>query len=194
MGLAGHTVVFGGSFNPPHVAHQMACLYLLEALEADAIWLVPAYVHPFGKALTPFEHRVAMCERLVEPFGEAARVDRVEEQLEHQGRTFETLRALRDRDPARQFALAVGADILEEAHRWYRWSDIERMVKIVVLARAGYEREATTPMALPEVSSTLVRERLLRAESVDGLLPTSVIRYVREHGLYSAKPKIVIAR
>lgn len=187
-GLAGHTVVFGGSFNPPHVAHQMACLYLLEALQAQAVWLVPAFVHPFGKDLASFEHRAAMCERLVEPFGGRVLVERVEQQLEHQGRTFETLRFLRDRDPDRRFALAVGADILEEAHRWHRWPDIERMVKIVVLGRTGYEAGATTPMALPEVSSTQIRERLVRGGSVDGLLPTSVIRYVREHELYSAKP------
>src|SRR5262249_5997352 len=35
--------IFGGSFNPPHVAHQMACLYVLETQPVDHLLCVPAY-------------------------------------------------------------------------------------------------------------------------------------------------------
>ena len=67
MMLHGHTAIYGGSFDPPHMGHQLACLYVLEALAAEAVWLMPCFVHPFGKALSSFEHRFAMCEKLARP-------------------------------------------------------------------------------------------------------------------------------
>ena len=52
--------LFGGSFNPPHVAHQMVALYVLETQPVDELWFVPTYAHPFGKALVDYDHRIAM--------------------------------------------------------------------------------------------------------------------------------------
>ncbi len=46
--------LFGGSFNPPHVAHQMVALYVLETQPVDELWFVPTYAHPFGKALVDY--------------------------------------------------------------------------------------------------------------------------------------------
>ena len=43
--------LLGGSFNPPHVAHQLAAIYVLETQGVDAIWFVPAFLHPFDKPL-----------------------------------------------------------------------------------------------------------------------------------------------
>ena len=43
--------LFGGSFNPPHVAHQLVALYILETQDVDELWFVPTYAHPFGKQL-----------------------------------------------------------------------------------------------------------------------------------------------
>src|SRR3989304_1115288 len=63
MTRAGREVaLLGGSFNPPHVAHMMAAYWTLATQEVSEVWLLPAYRHPFGKALAPFEDRVKMCE------------------------------------------------------------------------------------------------------------------------------------
>jgi nicotinate-nucleotide adenylyltransferase len=53
--------VFGGSFNPPHIAHLLACTVVLATDEVDRLVVVPTYRHPFAKALAPYEDRVAMC-------------------------------------------------------------------------------------------------------------------------------------
>ena len=44
--------IFGGSFDPPHVGHQMACLYVLATAPVEEVWFVPVYRHAFGK---PFQ-------------------------------------------------------------------------------------------------------------------------------------------
>ncbi|HEX9294516.1 MAG TPA: nicotinate (nicotinamide) nucleotide adenylyltransferase, partial [Polyangiaceae bacterium] len=54
--------LFGGSFNPPHVAHVLAVAYVLATQDADRVIVIPCYRHPFRKDLAPFEHRFAMCE------------------------------------------------------------------------------------------------------------------------------------
>jgi nicotinate-nucleotide adenylyltransferase len=181
--LAGHTVVYGGSFNPPHMAHQMACLYLLEALAAERVWLMPAFSHPFGKQLAPYDKRLEMCRLLAAPFGGRVEVSRLEEEA-RTGRTHDVLTLARSRWPSLKLALAIGGDIVRETSAWHRWSDIEAMVPVVVLARAGFTAPGASALALPQVSSTEVRERLARGAPVEGLVPASVAAYVARQGLF----------
>ncbi len=54
--------VFGGSFDPPHVAHVLAASYALAVGNFERLLAVPVYAHAFDKKLASFEHRVAMCE------------------------------------------------------------------------------------------------------------------------------------
>ncbi len=185
MLLAGTTVVYGGSFNPPHVGHQMTCLYLLEALGAEAVWLMPVYRHPFNKDLAPFAARVTMCQCLSAPFGERVQVSQVESEPGMTGRTFDTLTTLVAQFPERRFALAVGADILQEAPSWYRWADLERLVPVVVLARPGYPNARGSAVAMPQVSSTEIRRRLAAGESIEGTVPLAVAQFIRSTTLYA---------
>jgi nicotinate-nucleotide adenylyltransferase len=60
--------VYGGSFNPPHVAHQLALTYVLATAQVDEVWMVPTFKHPFDKALAPFSDRAKMCELAASPF------------------------------------------------------------------------------------------------------------------------------
>jgi len=184
MLLRGHVALYGGSFNPPHVGHQMACLYLLEGLSADAVWIIPARSHPFGKTLADFGQRVQMCRLLAEPFAGRVEVSTVEDDADLSGKTFDTLCELRRSHPERRFALAVGSDILAETAQWYRWQDIGKRARVVVIGRTGHLAPGTTPVALPQVSSTQIRARLAAGESIDGLVPTIVADYIAREGLY----------
>ena len=54
--------IYGGSFDPPHVAHTLVCAYVLSAHAVDRVIVVPAAQHAFNKPLSPFPHRLRMCE------------------------------------------------------------------------------------------------------------------------------------
>src|SRR5262245_38986622 len=110
MTEAGRTVaLFGGSFNPPHVAHQILALYVLETAPVDELWMFPAYRHPFAKALVDFEHRFAMCEQMARPLGPRVSVSRIEQELAAEvSRTYDTVVALASRTPDARFRLVVG--------------------------------------------------------------------------------------
>lgn len=183
MSLSGFTVIYGGSFDPPHLSHQMTCLYLLEGLEADAVWIVPSHTHPFGKQLSAFDIRLRMCRWLAEPFGERAQVLTVERDLGGAGRTYDTLVHLKAQYPARQFALAIGADIVADTPKWHRWDDITRLARVVVVGRAGYAHPGTQ-LELPALASRLLRERARAGDSLVGLVPARVAHFIAQENLY----------
>jgi nicotinate-nucleotide adenylyltransferase len=176
--------LLGGSFNPPHVAHVMAAYWALATQRVSEVWLLPAYKHPFGKELAAFEHRVRMCELAVAQL-RGAHVCTAEGELATDplvGRTARTLEHLQAKHPARRFALLVGTDVLAESHKWYRWERVTELARIIVVGRQGVPG-ATEPR-LPDVSSTEIRERLQRGESVAAWVPRRVLEYAEEHQLY----------
>jgi nicotinate-nucleotide adenylyltransferase len=174
--------LYGGSFNPPHVAHQLAALYVLETEPVDELWFVPCFKHPFEKALAPFEDRLEMCRRAARGLGLRARVSDCEGRLGGESRTLRTVKALQAENPGVELALIIGADLVRELPSWYGAEELQRLVRFIVVGRAGFEGGAGPPM--PAISSSEVRERLRRGDSVDALLPRSVLDYVRERKLY----------
>ena len=43
--------MYGGSFNPPHIAHAMVASWLVWSGEVDQVWIVPVYQHAFEKIM-----------------------------------------------------------------------------------------------------------------------------------------------
>jgi nicotinate-nucleotide adenylyltransferase len=182
-----HVALLGGSFNPPHVAHLMVAWWALSTQPVDEVWLLPAFAHPFGKDLAPFEDRVRMCELAARAL-RGVFVCPAEKELDGDplvGKTARTLEHLRQKHPTHRFSLVVGADVLPDTTKWYRWDRVKELAGLIVVGREGYAPVAGAP-ALPAISSSLVRERLARGEDVSGLVPRKVLEYVRERGLYGA--------
>jgi nicotinate-nucleotide adenylyltransferase len=177
--------LFGGSFNPPHVAHQMACLWVLETQPVDEVLIVPTWRHAFDKALASFDDRLEMCRLAMAPLGPRVAVSSIERDLGGEAsRTFLTLEALAARRPDARFRVVIGSDILPEKEKWYRWSDIERIAPPLVVGRQGYPSAGAARVDIPGVSSTEIRARIERGDSIEGLVPRSVARYIEERGLY----------
>jgi len=185
--------LFGGSFNPPHVAHQMAALYVLETQPVDELWIAPTYVHPFEhKQLSTFEHRVAMCKLMAEPIGARAMVTKIGEEMAQRpgfrsSRTHDLVSFLVDN--GLEVRLVVGSDIMGDTDKWYRWSDLVKKAPLIVLGREGYDvppGSTVTGFTLPAISSSTVR-RLFSAghhAQVANLVPRTVYNYILQHGLY----------
>ncbi|HTJ46477.1 MAG TPA: nicotinate-nucleotide adenylyltransferase [Kofleriaceae bacterium] len=181
--------LFGGSFNPPHVAHQLVALLVLETQAVDELWFLPTWKHPFAKALASFDDRVAMTALAAAALGERAGVSRIEEELAHRpdfvaSRTLDTVVALEAAHPGARFRLVIGADILGETDKWYRWDELAQRAPPIVVGRPGY---ATPPGAIPAivgVSSTEIRTALAHGDEPIGLLPRAVLRYIADRGLY----------
>jgi nicotinate-nucleotide adenylyltransferase len=177
--------VFGGSFDPPHVAHTLLASYALSVYQLERVLIVPTHSHAFGKRLASFEDRLRMCELAFSPL-QRIEICSVERELPTPSLTANTLRALAQRYPGVQLRLLIGSDILQEVHAWHDFASIERSAPPIVVQRSGAQAHGTDAdqPALPAVSSSEIRRRLSERESTHGWLAASVAEYIHGHGLY----------
>ena len=183
--------IYGGSFNPPHLAHAMVATTVRLAGACDEVWLLPVFRHAFEatqrKRLAPFERRVQWCRDLAAALGDWIQVSTIEATLPAPSYTVDTLQSLAAAHPELRFRLVVGADVLHETAAWRRWDTIVAQFSPIVVGRAGVDVELPAPaLQLPAVSSSAVRARLLAGEAVDHLIPAVVRDDLRVHGLPEA--------
>ncbi len=182
--------LFGGSFDPPHLAHQLACLLLLEGEGFERVWMLPTYRHAFGKQLGPFEDRVEMCALAARPFGGRVVVCEVERALfaERPNRTFDTLEHLQAHAPDDAFTIVVGSDLLPELPQWWNFEALRARAPFLVLRRPGHPREAPgfrfAHLELPDLSSSAIRRRAAQGLPLEGLVASAVADHIRARGLY----------
>ena len=187
--------LFGGSFNPPHLGHELAALYVLETADVDELWFVPTFKHAFEKELLPFDDRYRMCQLAAAALGARARVSDIEADLGGDSRTLRTVRALEARHPGHRFHVVVGADLIGEVDTWYGAAELQRDVPFIVVGRSGAPRVAASAQArlqspvvdMPAVSSTEVRRALGAGRPVTGLVSRAVLDYIYARGLLGAR-------
>ncbi len=179
-----HVALFGGSFNPPHVAHQMAAFYVLQTQQVDQLWLVPCFKHPFDKSMETFENRKGMCDLAAAPLGPRVKVSDIERRLGGDSLTLRTVKALQAENPGDRFSWIVGADLVPEIDSWFGAEELRRLVSFLVVGRAGHSDAAQHSVELPRVSSSDVRARLAAGLPVNDRVPITVTQYIRNHGLY----------
>jgi nicotinate-nucleotide adenylyltransferase len=179
--------VYGGSFNPPHRAHAQVASWLVSADVVDQVWLVPVFHHAFegvhGKLLAPYAQRVAWCAAMAGALGGQVVVSDVESKLSAPSYTIDTLQYLSMAHPEHHFRLVVGADILTQTSGWKSWDRIVEDHLPIVVGREGYspsDRVLEGVPTFPAVSSTEVRSRLSKGESVDDLVTPEVAGLLME--------------
>jgi nicotinate-nucleotide adenylyltransferase len=182
--------VYGGSFDPPHVAHLFTASYVLSTGRFDRVLVVPVFEHAFEKHLAPFEHRVAMCRACFAGLG-GVEISDLEASLPRPSYTERTLERIAREHSDWRLRFVMGSDALADTSKWHDYARVVELAPPFVLARRGYERPELGPPVLPEVSSTRVRELFARAASevearreLGALVPAAVIAYAEQHGLY----------
>ncbi|MGH7606025.1 MAG: nicotinate (nicotinamide) nucleotide adenylyltransferase [Gemmatimonadales bacterium] len=203
--------LFGGSFDPVHLAHLVIAEAASEALGGATVWFLPAREQPFKRAAhgaTP-EQRAAMLE-LAAAGNPRLRVERIELTLPVPSYTVRTLRALRARERAagageggrekglggtggNRFTLLLGADAARDLAAWWEVEALPGLADVVVFARPGAEiprhplLRRVIPVPLIELSATDVRARVGRGQSIRYLVPDAVREYIAAQGLYRGK-------
>lgn len=178
--------LYGGSFDPPHTAHVLAATWVLCRAPVDALWLIPAYAHAFGKAMAPFDERAAMLRLAMAHLGPSVRVDPIEATLAQPSYTVQTVDALRQREPGTRFTWLMGTDAYAERERWHDFARLDSMVDLLLVGRDGQPdpEGAEVPVHLPAIASSDIRRRLRDGLPVAHLLPAPVYEHIAARGLY----------
>ena len=171
--------LFGGTFDPPHAAHRAASLLALRRLDLDRVWWL---VTP-GNPLKESQGHASLKERLAaaQAFARHPRIDVTGIEAAIGTRyTHDTLRYLIACCPGLRFVWIMGADNLENFHRWEKWREIAAMIPLAVIDRLGPSlRAAAGPAAV-----ALARYRLpdSQARALPGRRPPA---WIYLHGLKS---------
>ena len=187
MPLTNHVVIYGGSFNPPHVGHQIACMWLLHSLNAYTVIVVPTYEHAFGKQLLDFKHRFEMCKEMCSSLP-GTWVSDAECNLPHPNITVNTVKHFKQ--TFNKVAVAIGSDLVHGLDEWKGWDEVMDLAKVVVVGRtgAGYADHDYNiyqyPVELSAISSSQIRGQVRRGKDITGLVPVGVKRYIQRYKLY----------
>ncbi|WP_332815781.1 nicotinate-nucleotide adenylyltransferase [Ramlibacter sp.] len=191
--------VFGGAFDPPHLAHVALARAAIDQLRLDELRVFPTgQAWHKSRALSAGEHRLAMAR---EAFGGLPQAVVDDRELRRAGPTYtvDTLRQLRAEHPQAELLLVIGADQAEALHSWRNSDDIIRLATLAVAARARPDPDAppfdasTLPggrhvaVELPAmpVSATQIRARVQAGQDIAQLVPAGVASYIARHHLYS---------
>lgn len=185
--------LFGGRFDPPHIGHLLAAQGAVEALGLDELWFVPAKTPPHKPAVASAEARTQML-LLATLSNPSFKVSRLELHRDGPSYTFDTVTHVKELHPEATLFFITGSDAYADVASWYRARDLVRAVDMVVVARPGYtlndlepafrQRVQILETRLCDVSSTEIRRRLKRRESVRYLLPEPVETYLDRTSLY----------
>lgn len=181
--------VYGGSFDPPHVAHVLGAHYVLSVGLVERVIVVPVFHHALEKRLSPFPLRLQMC-RSAFSGDPRITVSDIESTLPEPSYTLHTLVALNKMHPGEDLRLLIGADVLSEVEKWHAFDEVCRLAPPLVLGRVGVSQPGAPPPVLPQVSSTEARawfsrdaterDRELRLQ----FIPPGVRRVIESAGLY----------
>ncbi len=189
--------LFGGSFDPPHRAHVALARSALDDLGLDEVRWIPAG-RPWQKTrvITPGSDREAMVRLCIE--GEPRFVlDRIELDRDGPTYTLDTVRALQAAPEAAgvaEWVLLIGADQYASLHTWQDWPELLQRVTLAVANRPGpamapnpdvmRHPHRVVPLAMLDISSTDIRDRVARGAPIDDLVPPAVAGYIDQHALY----------
>ncbi|WP_050180953.1 nicotinate-nucleotide adenylyltransferase [Domibacillus robiginosus] len=184
--------ILGGTFNPPHVGHLIAANEVLHALDLDEIRFMPNSLPPHKKLAghVEDEHRLHMTELAIEE-NPSFQIETIEIERAGVSYTIDTMRELIKREPDTSFYFIIGADMIEYLPKWRDIDELSRLVTFVGVKRPGYSTNSSYPVLLidtPEIhlSSTILREKAASSQTLHYLMPETVIRYIKENGLYGA--------
>lgn len=187
--------IFGGSFNPPHVAHLLIAELVREQFRFDRILWIPNNRSPLKapEGLAGADDRLAMT-RLAIRGNDGFDVSEIEIGRAGVSYTVETVRALQDRRPRAAFHLIIGSDSLDGLARWHEPEELMERVPFVVFRRPGFadasapaghaERIVFADAPLLEISSTIIRSRVRAGHSIRYMVPDAVCEYVHDRELY----------
>ena len=201
LSIAERVLIFGGTFDPIHNGHLIACRTVAEGLGIKRIILIPSGKHPYKHDITPPEQRMDMVEAAVD---EEYSFEVCDCEFNRDGFSYSADTAVWIKQELykkmEEVYWMIGADNVKEIPKWYKADKFVQEVRFAVANRktsnslfVGTDAEVTimdmmhveyvdTPVI--EISSSMIRERVKNGLSIKYLVPDRVARYIKENGLY----------
>lgn len=201
--------LFGGTFDPIHLAHVQLAEAALRQLRADEVWFLISPQNPWktDKLLSANHHRLRMAQIAVEGHDRLQASD-YEFHLPKPSYTYQTLRHLRQDYPEHEFTLLIGGDNWAKFDQWAETGEILSHHRIAVYPRPGCAIDMPSALShhdiatdaspslhdariaiinapMMDISSTEIRHRIQNGHPTSDMLDVRVAEYITEHNLYA---------
>ncbi len=190
--------IMGGTFNPIHHGHLAAAEFVREEFKLDKVLFVPSGKPPHkhkGEIASP-EHRWIMA-LLATDSNECFSVSSVEIERGGESYTSDTIVELEKIYGARSNCYFItGADAIAEISTWHKSENLPKLATFIAVSRPGYKldvskidprfRRCTYLIEVPAlaISSTEIRERIRKGQTIKYLVPEIVEKYIYKNKLY----------
>jgi nicotinate-nucleotide adenylyltransferase len=193
--------VFGGTFDPPHIGHQILAAEAAEQLNLDQVlWVLTPYPpHKTDQEITPLENRLIMVEIALSGNKEFAlsKID-INRKPPHYAK--DTLALLRNQSPDDEFYYLMGLDSLNDLKKWHMPAEfIDLCHGIGVMLRIGenldtekifiefpglYGKLYLLKIPIIEISSSEIRTRIKMGEHFRYFVLEDIYQYILKNRLY----------
>jgi nicotinate-nucleotide adenylyltransferase len=192
--MTGRVGIFGGTFDPVHVAHVALAHAALSSLALDEVRWIPTG-NPWQKprGITDAAHREAMVRLAIEGVPRFV-LDRIEIERSGPSYTLDTVRELAAARPSTEWVLVIGHDQYTSLHTWHDWQQLLSLVTLAVANRPGPPAQPhplvqafphrAVPLPMLDISATDIRARVAAGQDISQLVPPQVARYIETNGLY----------
>lgn len=199
----GITVFFGGTFNPPHLAHYEMLCAVSEIERVERVLVVPTNLPPH-KELNGFvatgNQRLEMCRIMCEGNVKAVVSDM---ELKRGGKSYSYYTLTELKKTYSNLGLLIGGDMLTTFDTWFEYEKILQIAEIFAIRRPGVDNQEFDKMVealrfkggiitvldvnTSDVSSTELRSFLdQKNEDVNNLNP-KIYDYILKNQLYGRK-------
>ena len=188
--------IFGGSFDPIHIGHAIIAQHIINSGVVDRLWFMVSPLNPLK--VDKDRHvadtdRLRMVEMVSRPM-EGVETSAFEFSMPRPSYTIDTLNALQAKFPDDEFYLVTGGDNWQIFDKWRNSEEILAKYHLLIYPRLGYEvvipdelkdRVALLDAPIIELSSTEIRDRLAKGQSVRYFVPDEVLGFIERHNLYT---------
>ena len=195
--MATRTGIFGGSFNPPHIAHLIIAETIRDQFELDRVIWIPNYSPPHKPSVDIAEahHRYTMTQLAIKGH-DAFTISPIEIDRKGISYTLDTLKSLKRSATSAELYLMIGGDSLYDFMKWNRPLEIVELSPLIVYHR---DAQRSSPSAIEthypgrifhasgqllHISSTSIRQKIKEGSSIRYLVPEQIRSYIHKNKLY----------
>ncbi|HEY9584230.1 MAG TPA: nicotinate (nicotinamide) nucleotide adenylyltransferase [Candidatus Paceibacterota bacterium] len=191
-------VIYGGTFNPPHIGHAAAIETVTRLFSCDEIWLMPTADRRDKTVGTAGGHRLKMLEIMIDELFPTAKtfikISRMELERPRLTTTYETKLELEAAYPSYKFYFLIGSDIVGDIEKkWVNGDELFRTARFIIMKRPLDVLPERLPPQITildkgfkyvDISSTFIRALLAKGHSGAPYLISGVAEYIKNNGLY----------
>ena len=190
--------IFGGTFDPPHIAHSILANEVREQMNLDKIIFVPSGNPPLKDEdfVSSHMHRLNMAKIAFERDKSFEINDMEIKKYFEKSYTIDTIQKLAEtyKNDLVKLYLIIGIDNLIDFPKWKEPDKIFSICEVLVMYRPGYIIKKITPeysskvkyidVPLLEISSTSIRKKVKNKESIKYLVFPEIENYILNNKLY----------